>query len=1588
MALFLAMTGCKQQAASVDDIKEVPFTATHITDGFWAPRIEVNRTVTIPAALYQCDINGRFDNFAIAGGLKEGEHRGDFSFDDTDPYKVIEGASYSLAAHYDAALDKRLDSLIAIIASAQEPDGYLTTCVTNKCYRLSGWWGTSKWEKINSHELYNSGHLIEAAVAHYQATGKRNFLDVAIKNADLVCKTFGPDEGQIHRPSGHPIAEMALAKLYKVTGDEKYLKTAKYFVEETGRGTDGHKLSAYSQDHKPILEQDEIVGHAVRAGYLYSGVADVAALTHDKAYFDALSRIWDNMAGCKLYITGGIGSRPQGEGFGPNYELHNMVNYCETCASIANVYWNHRMFLYTGDSKYMDVLELALYNGVLSGVSLSGDRFFYDNPLESMGQHYREKWFGCACCPGNVTRFMASVPNYMYATRGNDIYVNLYIGSETELETASGKVALSQSTKYPWDGVTEISVNPASEGKFKIYVRIPGWAREAPVATDLYAFTDAAKPYSVSVNGEAVNGSLKDGYIVIDRAWKAGDKVQVSLPMDVRRVQANENVEDDLGKLAIMRGPVVYCLEGVDQENGQVFDKYIKGDAAFEASFDEGLLGGVEVLQTQAISVGLDGTETPVSVKAIPYSTWCNRGSDEMAVWIPVDKEITHPKPEPTIASRATIFTEGSVAAIQNDAPALSPEERGWAWGTNDQWEPKRSSDISKPYHYWWLKFGCEVNLGYEFAEMTEVKDVEVYWLDFDHYDGDFRVPASWKLYYQDASGKWQECTAYDEYGTEKDCYNTVHIKPVKTKAINIVAQLQEGKSGGIIEWKVNEAKSGLSEGGYPYSPVPFTAVNVTDKFWGQRLKASREVTIPLAFSKCEETGRYENFIKAAHPSEEYEVKGYTFDDTDVYKTIEGASYVLQLYPDEKLEKYIDSVLVIVAGAQEPDGYLYTSRTMNPKHPHEWAGPTRWSKVEELSHEFYNLGHMVDGAVAHYQATGKTNFLDIAKKYADCVCREIGPKAGQLIRVPGHQIAEMALCRLYLVTGDKKYLDQAKFFLDYRGKTSFREEYNQTHLPVLEQDEAVGHAVRAAYLYAGMADVAALTGDRDYIEAIDRIWENIVYKKLYITGGIGATNNGEAFGENYELPNMSAYCETCAAIGNVYVNHRMFLLHGDAKYYDVLERSLYNGLISGVSLEGDGFFYPNPLESIGQHQRQAWFGCACCPSNICRFIPSVPGYIYAVKDNSLYVNLFMANTATSQLANGAVTVSQETSYPWSGDVKIKIDENKAGNFALRLRIPGWVRGEVVPSDLYSYKDGKRLGYTVSVNGEEVTGDLYKGYFTIRRDWKAGDEVELHLDMEPRVVKANPEVEADQGRVAIEKGPVVYCAEWPDNDFSVRSILMNQAPKMKVEHKDNLLYGIDEIISDAQTLSFNEQGQVVAKNVKLTMIPYYAWCHRGSGEMIVWIPQELRATTPSQPETLSSQSKVQASTMTSAISAINDRLVPKHSEDRSVPYYHWWPKQGGTEWLEYDFPKATKVSSSTVYWFDDQPWGGCSVPQAWRIYYKDKNGQWQEVEGADKYTLNKGVANDVNFKPVTTTAVKLEVDQPAEYSCGLFEWEIK
>jgi DUF1680 family protein len=600
----------------------------------------------------------------------------------------------------------------------------------------------------------------------------------------------------------------------------------------------------------------------------------------------------------------------------------------------------------------------------------------------------------------------------------------------------------------------------------------------------------------------------------------------------------------------------------------------------------------------------------------------------------------------------------------------------------------------------------------------------------------------------------------------------------------------------------------------------------------------NRIVTIPFGFKKCEEEGRIRNFAKAGGLMEgEYEGK-MPFDDSDVYKIIEGASYSLSTNPDPNLDAYIDSIIEKIAAAQEDDGYICTWKTLNPDTtPAWWVKPgSRWHHLG-ASHELYNVGHMYEAAYSHYLATGKRNFLNVAIKNADLIADTFGP--GKNMEPPGHQIIETGLIKLYRATGNKKYLNLAKFFLDQRGNANSHElggSYNQDSIPVIQQDEAVGHAVRATYMYAGMADIAAIMKDSLYLKAINRIWENVVSKKIYITGGLGARRHGEAFGNNYELPNLTSYNETCAAIANVYWNHRMFLLHGYAKYIDVLEQTLFNGLISGVSLSGDAFFYPNCLASDGKYKfnqgaltRKPWFDCSCCPSNVIRFMPSVPGYIYAVKNDAIYVNLFIASEAKINLADNEVNISQETGYPWDGSIKIKMDSKSQNEIALKIRIPGWVTGKPVPSDLYRFVNDDLHDFSILLNGNSVSFEMDRGYAVISRKWNKNDVLEIDFPMPVRQVIAHENVKEDRGKVALIRGPIVYCAEGIDNNNDVFNLIIPDDVEFTTQNRKDLLGGIIAITGNVIDKS--------GKKRKLTAIPYYAWSHRGPGEMAVWLHRE-------------------------------------------------------------------------------------------------------------------------------------------------------
>lgn len=624
----------------------------------------------------------------------------------------------------------------------------------------------------------------------------------------------------------------------------------------------------------------------------------------------------------------------------------------------------------------------------------------------------------------------------------------------------------------------------------------------------------------------------------------------------------------------------------------------------------------------------------------------------------------------------------------------------------------------------------------------------------------------------------------------------------------------------------------------YPFRGVPFNQVKLTDSFWSSRVETNRISTIPTSFQKCETTGRLQNFTNAANKSGKF-LTTFTFDDTDIYKTIEGASFSLTVHPDPVLDKYVDSLIIIVGKAQEPDGYLYTARTIHPEKPFGWAGKERWVNESQQSHELYNSGHLFEAAAAHYLATGKRSLLNIALKNADLLTQVFG--SGLRDDTPGHEIVEMGLVRLYRITGDKKYLNLAKFFIDCRGKRIDKNRtYWQDHAPVIEQREAVGHAVRAAYLYSGVADVAALTGNEEYLNAIDSIWENVVSKKYYINGGIGARSDGERFGDNYELPNKTAYNETCAAIANVYWNFRMFELHGQSKYIDVLERSLYNNVLSGVSLDGTKFFYPNPLVSDGNYTRQAWFDCSCCPTNLCRFLSSVTGYIYAQRANNLYVNLFVSSKATIILEKKQkIEISQSSNYPWDGKIEFTINPTRKSQFSVRLRIPGWAINRPVPSDLYTYLNSKNDKYKISINGKKILTFEEDGYVVIDRVWKKGDKINFDIPMNINRVIANGKVVADRGQVALERGPILFCLESVDNSFELNRMIIPDVKELRFVHDKSIFSGTYTIQGEGNVIKPTaDQLSLENEIVTFKAIPYNVWDNREPAKMRVWLPRTV------------------------------------------------------------------------------------------------------------------------------------------------------
>jgi hypothetical protein len=631
--LFFCPFNELESQTALKKMEALSFSKVVIQDNFWKPRINTVSKVTIPVCIEQTEVKTpRIRNFEKVAAKKGEKHEGIY-YDDSDVYKALEAIAYSLYNYPDKVLEKKADEWVDKIAAAQLPDGYLNTFYTLN--NLS-----ERWTDMDKHEDYCAGHLIEAAIAYYNTTGKRKLLDVAIRLANHIDSVFRLQNH--HWVSGHEEIELALVKLAGLTGNKKYLDLADWYLQQRGHGyfLSRPRDQEQYQDRYPVKQQTKITGHAVRAMYLYTGAADVADAKNDSGYMNTMKQVWEDVVFRKMYITGGIGSSGKNEGFGDNYDLPNLQAYCETCASVGMVLWNHRMNLLTGDSKYADILERSLYNGALDGLSLKGDRFFYGNPLASEGDDSRSEWFGTACCPSNIARLVESVGNYIYAESNDAIWINLYIGSKGSFEVKNKKVQVSQETNYPWDGKVRISVFPEKQTEFDLLIRIPGWAGNDPVPGNTYRYLESSsEAITISINGKPADYKIVKGYAVITKSWKKGDVVQLDLPMPVRRIVAIREIKDDINRVALQRGPLVYCFEHADND-GKTMNIVIPDNAAFKAEFKPDMLNGIVAISsnTPVVTVSENGLSVKPIIKnvvAIPFFSWANRGEGQMQIWMP-----------------------------------------------------------------------------------------------------------------------------------------------------------------------------------------------------------------------------------------------------------------------------------------------------------------------------------------------------------------------------------------------------------------------------------------------------------------------------------------------------------------------------------------------------------------------------------------------------------------------------------------------------------------------------------------------------------------------------------------------------------------------------------------------------------------------------------------------------------------------------------------------------------------------------------------------------------------------------------------
>ena len=1505
-----------------------PLEEVRLLDGPFKHAMDMDRQyllmLDVDRLLHTFRVNAGLPSSASPlGGWEEpkGELRGHFAG------HYLSACALMYASTGDPRVKEKGNALVAGLAACQEKlgSGYLSAYPEEFFDRVEA--QKSVWAP------YYTLHKIYAGLLDmYVYCDNAQALEVCKKFADwVIARNARLTDEQMQRMLGNEHGGMneVLANLYGLTGEAKYLKIAQRF------------------NHHAVLDpasrrEDKLTGlHANTQIPKFIGTARQYELTGEDWLGTASKFFWDTVVHERSYVIGG---HSDGEGFSPKEKLSEAFgpSTTETCNTYNMLKLTRHLFCWEPRVEYAEYYERALFNHILASQNPADGMTCYYVPLRN-GSHkeYCTPNDSFWCCTGTGIENHAKYGDSIYFHHDDILYVNLFLASE--LNWKAKGVQVRQETQYPDEDRSKLVFRCAKPTEFNLHLRYPHWATVSGM--------------EIRVNGQELRlADVPGTWVAIKRVWNDGDVVEITMPFTLR----TEGFKDNPNRFAYLNGPVVLAA-GVDTR--KPFPAVIAEDGKWLTGFQP-VAGQPNTFVASGL-FRIPGEPKPTSVTLEPFYKIHGQRSYEVywdrftsAQWVGKEAEYqAQLARQREYEARTVDYVEAGMD--QNERDHKFQGENTEVREFNDR---KFRSASTNGWFSWELKV---------LPDQPQELCVQ--------YGGGrgsrFEVLADGiKLTAEPASAP-QRGLGTNVYALSADM-----LKGKTSVTVKIQAPAN-GRTSGIYVVRILKTKAGAASAAAPaptqaflkLRAVPFTEVQIKDAFWAPRREANRKVSIPVNFENLEKSGNLPNLRLAGQGATNGFI-GPVFMDSDVYKALEAASYSLATDPDPELDKRVDEIIAILAAAQRPDGYLDSYYTV--KEPGR-----RWTNLRD-NHELYCAGHLFEAAVAHYQATHKRNFLNVATQLADHIDTTFGP--GKRMGYPGHPEIELALVKLWRVTGERRYFELARFFVENRGRKFFAEEhrtspdqydgtYWQDDMPIFDHKTIKGHAVRAAYLLSGVVDVMGETRDPRLVRMVDRVWRNTVLKNMYITGGIGPSGSNEGFTTDYDLPNLTAYQETCASVALALWNHRLALLYGDASYADVFERSLYNGTLDGVSLDGKRFFYVNPLASTGRHHRSGWFGCACCPPNVARTLASLGGYAYAVADDALYVNLYIQGAVNTPVAGHKIAMKVTTDYPWDGRVTLEPNPESPATFELRLRVPGWCEGA-----------------TVAVNREKVANPrVERGYLVLAREWRAGDVVALDLPMPVQRVAANPQVKADQGLLALQRGPLIYCLEACDHTEPITSMYLPANAELRAEKNPDLLGGVTVIKGLAElapTQDWNHklyQAAPATRQTPLTAIPYYAWDNRQACAMQVWMPLAPPTPPVGGPE---AHAKAEASSPTVPVEAIHDGIEPKNSQEHPGALCHFWPRLGSEEWIQYTWPRPASFRGSKVYWFDDTGSGACRVPEWWRLEYRD--GQdWKPVKTADAYSVALDKWCEIRFDPVTTTSLRLVLKMKPDFSVGIHEWKV-